>query len=294
MGVPCQALRGALAPGLCRGSWAVPRLGEQVCRPVLPLLVPSHYRSEPVPCARDRCSSSQQPSQRFSASGHTGGVTTGPRRNNDQPGSTCTSPPGLRSRKGYLTQFPATLETASLPRSSPSSPQHSSAILFHGPLSLPAVDGRWSPWSPWSACTVTCAGGIRERTHVCNSPEPQYGGKACTGDVTEHQMCNRRGCPLGGCAGSTCRCLGLQSGWRGRDRWLSVRIENTKYTENTEKKSQFWAHRIPAFNIRAVFCQRFHVKTVPCGTLDVTAVVTETGPLLRFRYLAACCRGWQL
>ncbi|KAH0516594.1 Thrombospondin-2, partial [Microtus ochrogaster] len=38
------------------------------------------------------------------------------------------------------------------------------------------IDGRWSPWSPWSACTVTCAGGIRERTRVCNSPEPQYDG----------------------------------------------------------------------------------------------------------------------
>uniref|UniRef100_UPI000E55899C thrombospondin-2-like n=1 Tax=Urocitellus parryii TaxID=9999 RepID=UPI000E55899C len=43
------------------------------------------------------------------------------------------------------------------------------------------IDGRWSPWSPWSACTVTCAGGIRERSRVCNSPEPQYGGKDCVG-----------------------------------------------------------------------------------------------------------------
>uniref|UniRef100_A0A2I3S3Q5 Thrombospondin-2 n=1 Tax=Pan troglodytes TaxID=9598 RepID=A0A2I3S3Q5_PANTR len=59
------------------------------------------------------------------------------------------------------------------------------------------IDGRWSPWSPWSACTVTCAGGIRERTRVCNSPEPQYGGKACVGDVQERQMCNKRSCPVG-------------------------------------------------------------------------------------------------
>lgn len=65
---------------------------------------------------------------------------------------------------------------------------------------LPAVDGRWSPWSPWSACSVTCAGGIRERTRVCNSPEPQHGGKACVGDRTEQQMCNKRSCPAGACA----------------------------------------------------------------------------------------------
>uniref|UniRef100_G1U1Q1 Thrombospondin-2 n=1 Tax=Oryctolagus cuniculus TaxID=9986 RepID=G1U1Q1_RABIT len=97
--------------------------------------------------------------------------------------------------------------------------QHSISLTLHVPVSigaegfeprptpeplslaLPAVDGRWSPWSPWSACTVTCAGGIRERTRVCNSPEPQHGGKACVGDVKERQMCNRRSCPVGGSAG---------------------------------------------------------------------------------------------
>lgn len=218
----CRTHGGALpGPPWGPGSWAVPRLGEQVCRPVLPFLVPmarvlndghgkrtlpSHYRSERVPCACDRCTSSQQPCQWFSASGHTGGVTTGPRRKNDQPGFRMYLTSRSQVTEGFLTHFPATLETASLPRSSPSSPQRSSAILCHGLLSLPAVDGRWSPWSPWSACTVTCAGGIRERTRVCNSPEPQHGGKACMGDVTEHQMCNRRSCPLGGCACSTCHC----------------------------------------------------------------------------------------
>ncbi|XP_052606687.1 thrombospondin-2 [Peromyscus californicus insignis] len=66
------------------------------------------------------------------------------------------------------------------------------------------IDGRWSPWSPWSTCTVTCAGGIRERTRVCNSPEPQYGGKDCVGDVKEHQMCNKRSCPIDGCLSNPC------------------------------------------------------------------------------------------
>ncbi|XP_012879964.1 PREDICTED: thrombospondin-2 [Dipodomys ordii] len=65
-------------------------------------------------------------------------------------------------------------------------------------------DGRWSPWSPWSACTVTCAGGIRERSRVCNSPEPQHGGKDCVGDLKEHQMCNKRSCPIDGCLSNPC------------------------------------------------------------------------------------------
>ncbi|ELW69074.1 Thrombospondin-2 [Tupaia chinensis] len=71
------------------------------------------------------------------------------------------------------------------------------------------VDGRWSPWSPWSACTVTCAGGIKERSRVCNSPEPQHGGKACVGDVTERQMCNRRSCPVVGFLGNGTHCEDL-------------------------------------------------------------------------------------
>ena len=59
------------------------------------------------------------------------------------------------------------------------------------------VNGRWGPWSPWSACTVTCGGGIRERSRLCNSPEPQYGGKPCVGDTKQHDMCNKKDCPVG-------------------------------------------------------------------------------------------------
>ncbi|XP_055980861.1 thrombospondin-2 [Sorex fumeus] len=66
------------------------------------------------------------------------------------------------------------------------------------------VDGRWSPWSPWSACSVTCAGGLRERTRVCNSPEPQHGGKDCAGDPQQHQMCSKRRCPIDGCLSNPC------------------------------------------------------------------------------------------
>lgn len=76
------------------------------------------------------------------------------------------------------------------------------------------VDGRWSPWSPWSACSVTCAGGLRERLRVCNNPEPQHGGKACTGDPKQQQMCSKRRCPIGGSGARG----GIKSGewWRTR------------------------------------------------------------------------------
>ncbi|KAL8185944.1 UNVERIFIED_CONTAM: Thrombospondin-2, partial [Gekko kuhli] len=66
------------------------------------------------------------------------------------------------------------------------------------------INGRWGPWSPWSACTVTCGGGIRERSRLCNSPKPQYGGKACVGDVIQYDMCNKQECPIDGCLSNPC------------------------------------------------------------------------------------------
>lgn len=69
-------------------------------------------------------------------------------------------------------------------------------MLFSSLLHI-LVNGRWGPWSPWSACTVTCGGGIRERSRLCNSPEPQYGGKPCVGDTKQHDMCNKKDCPIG-------------------------------------------------------------------------------------------------
>ncbi|XP_051667091.1 thrombospondin-2 isoform X3 [Manacus candei] len=66
------------------------------------------------------------------------------------------------------------------------------------------VNGQWGPWSPWSACTVTCGGGIRERSRLCNSPEPQYGGKPCVGDTKQHDMCNKKDCPIDGCLSNPC------------------------------------------------------------------------------------------
>ncbi|GLV41136.1 uncharacterized protein CBL_04660 [Carabus blaptoides fortunei] len=45
----------------------------------------------------------------------------------------------------------------------------------------------WSDWSEWSACSVTCSGGIQQRTRQCLVP-------ACPGYNVEQRHCNLFGC----------------------------------------------------------------------------------------------------
>uniref|UniRef100_F7C8Z2 Thrombospondin-2 n=1 Tax=Xenopus tropicalis TaxID=8364 RepID=F7C8Z2_XENTR len=66
------------------------------------------------------------------------------------------------------------------------------------------INGKWGPWSPWSSCTVTCGGGLRERSRLCNNPKPQYGGKKCGGEPKEKEMCNKQDCPIDGCLSNPC------------------------------------------------------------------------------------------
>ncbi|XP_013910560.1 PREDICTED: complement component C6-like [Thamnophis sirtalis] len=49
-----------------------------------------------------------------------------------------------------------------------------------------AVDGYWSCWSPWSACDASFK---RQRTRLCNNPEPMNGGKPCKGDAEDEERC---------------------------------------------------------------------------------------------------------
>uniref|UniRef100_A0A8C9UYJ1 Thrombospondin 2a n=1 Tax=Scleropages formosus TaxID=113540 RepID=A0A8C9UYJ1_SCLFO len=65
-------------------------------------------------------------------------------------------------------------------------------------------DGGWGPWSPWAVCSATCGGGVRSRTHVCNSPRPQYGGRKCQGEATDIEACNQQDCPVDGCLSNPC------------------------------------------------------------------------------------------
>uniref|UniRef100_A0A6Q2Y9S5 Thrombospondin-2 n=1 Tax=Esox lucius TaxID=8010 RepID=A0A6Q2Y9S5_ESOLU len=66
------------------------------------------------------------------------------------------------------------------------------------------IDGRWGPWSPWAICSASCGGGVRGRTRVCNSPEPQYGGKKCPGEAIDSNACNKQDCPIDGCLSNPC------------------------------------------------------------------------------------------
>uniref|UniRef100_A0A9J7YX79 Thrombospondin-2 n=1 Tax=Cyprinus carpio carpio TaxID=630221 RepID=A0A9J7YX79_CYPCA len=66
------------------------------------------------------------------------------------------------------------------------------------------IDGAWGPWSPWAICSATCGGGTRTRTHVCNSPHPQYGGKKCPGESKDTASCNKQDCPVDGCLSNPC------------------------------------------------------------------------------------------
>lgn len=51
------------------------------------------------------------------------------------------------------------------------------------------VNGNWGQWGQWSACTKTCKEGKQSRKRECNSPTPQYGGKACEGKAVGIRIC---------------------------------------------------------------------------------------------------------
>ncbi|XP_061471927.1 A disintegrin and metalloproteinase with thrombospondin motifs 12 isoform X2 [Rhineura floridana] len=57
-----------------------------------------------------------------------------------------------------------------------------------------AVNGGWGSWSTWSHCTRTCGAGIQAAERQCNHPEPQFGGKYCTGERKRYRMCNIKLC----------------------------------------------------------------------------------------------------
>ena len=58
------------------------------------------------------------------------------------------------------------------------------------------VNGGWSDFGEWSECSVTCGGGIKERTRTCTNPPRAYGGLDCVGDNKEEEACNTQACKV--------------------------------------------------------------------------------------------------
>lgn len=73
-----------------------------------------------------------------------------------------------------------------------------SEISVRIPLSPVPVNGGWSDFGAWSECSVTCGGGIKERTRSCTNPAPEHGGLYCVGDSKEEETCNTQACKVNG------------------------------------------------------------------------------------------------
>lgn len=56
------------------------------------------------------------------------------------------------------------------------------------------IDGNWGEWTMWTACSRTCAGGVRFRERACDNPPPSNGGKACQGEGEAEEECNTEAC----------------------------------------------------------------------------------------------------
>ena len=55
------------------------------------------------------------------------------------------------------------------------------------------VDGDWKLWTDWGECSVTCGGGLRNRTRECLNP--LHGGADCVGPSEQAESCNEHPCP---------------------------------------------------------------------------------------------------
>ncbi|KAI8492359.1 hypothetical protein Bbelb_298120 [Branchiostoma belcheri] len=105
------------------------------------------------------------------------------------------------------------------------------------------IDGEWGQWSGFSACNVTCGGGVRLRTRLCDNPPPQHGGDNCVGDDdgdgadTHVVICNRNQCPVDG-------------GW---SQWLPWETCSQSCGGGTQRRVRTCTEPAPQYN--GNFCQ---------------------------------------
>jgi len=59
------------------------------------------------------------------------------------------------------------------------------------------VNGNWGQWSSWMKCSKDCGNGTKYRTRLCDSPSPKHGGKKCSGEHSQSEMCFIKSCELG-------------------------------------------------------------------------------------------------
>lgn len=60
------------------------------------------------------------------------------------------------------------------------------------------IHGHFGNWSEFGPCSRSCNIGRKNRTRMCDSPRPQYGGKDCQGASMEMMVCNTHPCPIHG------------------------------------------------------------------------------------------------
>lgn len=60
------------------------------------------------------------------------------------------------------------------------------------------VDGGLTEWTQFSPCSASCGPGTQTRVRYCTNPYPQFGGKDCTGKLSDSKSCNLKPCPVNG------------------------------------------------------------------------------------------------
>ncbi|KAM4722858.1 hemicentin-1 [Rhinophrynus dorsalis] len=134
------------------------------------------------------------------------------------------------------------------------------------------TDGKWSAWGSWTSCSLSCGGGLRQRTRACSNPAPQHGGHKCEGNEIENEVCNSDLCPVHGNWGSW-------SSWGSCSR-----------TCNGGQMRRYRECDNPAPSHRGRACSGAETETHRCNT-DPCPVDGNWGPWEAWSTCSASCGG---